>query len=156
MKKINNMSTPNQMRIFMGIMRGKSNQITENKTVKRNVSMRDLLKITRNINEQEEMVNSATEIDNKNEQQKFKNIFNDMNVSVNFIPLEIYDNLIFWGGTIDGVLQFTYKVSPDEANSGVDFNYLPDFTQDNPDNQKIVEKVENYYDTFYRYWRDNK
>ena len=62
---------------------------------------------------------------------------------------------VFWGGTVDGVIQFVYKVTPDERTSGVEFNYLEDFSPDNPDNDLIVSKLETYYDTFYKYWRDN-
>jgi len=90
--------------------------------------------------------------------QKFLNFFNnqkDLKINVKFIPLEVYDNLIFWGGTIDGIIQFVYKVTPDEATSGVEFNYLEDFSPDNPQNEEIIARVESYYDTFYKYWRDN-
>ena len=93
--------------------------------------------------------------DQKREEEKFKDFFDDLNVNVEFIEIEIYENLIFWGGTIDGVIQFVYKVTPNEKTSGIEFNYLEDFDKDNPDNEEIVKRLELYYDDFYKYWRDN-
>ena len=63
--------------------------------------------------------------------------------------------MVFWGGTIDGTIQFAYKVTPNEKTSGVEFNYLDDFTVDNEENDEIVKKIEDYYDVFFKYWRDN-
>ena len=100
-------------------------------------------------------VNKKTVYDQTKEEEKFRNYFNDMNVDIKFIDLDIYDNLIFWGGTIDGVIQFVYKVTPDEKTTGIEFNYLPDFTADNPDNDLIIKKIESYFDIFYKYWRNN-
>lgn len=157
---MNNKSTPNQMRILLKRMRGEEVIISE--TPKKTVTMRDLLKITRNLNEQEEKEDDKKKGENKKnvydqerEEEKFRNFFNDMNVTIDFIEMEIYDNLVFWGGTVDGVIQFIYKVTPNESTSGVEFNYLDDFTPDNPDNEKIIEKLESYFDSFYKYWRNN-
>ena len=154
MNNINNKSTSNQMRIFMKRMRNGYN-LNENDS--KNLSMRDMLKITHMLNEDndESKINKKTVYDQKNEEEKFLNFFRDMNVSIKFSDLVIYDNLIFWGGTIDGIIQFIYKVTPDDATSGVEFNYLEDFTPDNPENDEIISRVESYYDTFYKYWRNN-
>jgi len=124
------------------------------------MSVRDMLKITRNIHEgktilNEEVENKKTVYDQSMEEEKFRNFFTDLNVSIKLIDLEVYDNLVFWGGTIDGVIQFIYKVTPDESTSGVEFNYLEDFSPDNPENEEITGRIESYFDTFYRYWRDN-
>ena len=102
-----------------------------------------------------ESENKKTVYDQSLEEEKFRNFFNDMNVSIKLIDLEIYDNLVFWGGTIDGVIQFIYKVTPDESTSGIEFNYLEDFSPDNPENEEITGRIESYFDTFYKYWRDN-
>jgi hypothetical protein len=56
---------------------------------------------------------------------------------------------------VDGIIQFVYKVTPDETTSGVEFNYLEDFTPDNPENDEIVNKIEEYYNSFYKYWQNN-
>jgi hypothetical protein len=103
----------------------------------------------------EDVENKETVYDQSMEEEKFRNFFNDMNVSIKLIDLEIYDNLVFWGGTIDGVIQFIYKVTPDESTSGVEFNYLEDFSPDNPENEEITGRIESYFDNFYKYWRDN-
>jgi hypothetical protein len=162
---INNKSTPNQMRILMKRMRDGKYEVAESKAEpKKNLSMRDMLKITRNpikLNEDVEderknATNKKTVYDQGNEEEKFLNFFNnqkDLKINVKFIPLEVYDNLIFWGGTVDGIIQFVYKVTPDESTSGVEFNYLEDFTPDNPDNMMIVKMLKEYYDTFYDFWQ---
>lgn len=157
---INTKSSPIQMREFMKRIREGSFTTNEFQEPKKDLNMRDMLKITRNINEgvvslREESENKETVYDQSIEEEKFRNFFNDMNVSIKLIDLEIYDNLIFWGGTIDGVIQFIYKVTPDESTSGVEFNYLEDFSPDNPENEEITGRIESYFDTFYKYWRDN-
>jgi hypothetical protein len=161
-KNINNKSTPNQMRILMKRIReGKYEASESPKEMKKDLSIRDMLKITRKINEgigddeQKIAQNKKTVYDQSREEEKFNDFFRDMNVNIKFIDLEIYDNLVFWGGTIDGVIQFIYKVTPDEKTSGVEFNYLEDFSPDNPENDEIVGRIESYYDTFFKYWRNN-
>lgn len=115
-------------------------------------AVQDYVKKMRGLNE---AMNKKTVYDQPREEEKFRKNFDDLNVTVEFIPLEVYDNFVFWGGVIDGIVQFAYKVTPDEKTSKVDFNYLEDFSVDNPDNDEIVKRVENYYDQFYQYWRDN-
>lgn len=157
---INKKTSPNQMRVMMKRMRdGKfvTNESKEPK-IEKDLNVRDMLKITRSINEaifNEDTENKKTVYDQSMEEEKFRNFFNDMNVSIKLIDLEVYDDLVFWGGTIDGVIQFVYKVTPDESTSGVEFNYLEDFSPDNPQNEEITGRVESYFDTFYQYWRDN-
>ena len=158
-KNINDKNSPDQMRVFMKRMRtGKF--VDESKgTTKHELSIRDMLKITRNLNEDVEepqkLVNKETVYDQPMEEKKFMNFFKDMNVSVKFIDLEVANNQVFWGGTIDGIIQFIYRVTPDGEKNEVEFNYLDDFSPDNPDNDLIIKMVESYYDTFYKYWRNN-
>jgi len=158
---INDKPSPIQMREFIKRIRNGNYVAETTNTQKNDLSMRDMLKITRGINENvehnddENKQNKKTVYDQAREEEKFNNFFSDMNINVKFIDLEVYDNLIFWGGTIDGIIQFIYKVTPDESTSGVEFNYLEDFTPDNPENDKIIKRVESYYDTFYKYWRNN-
>jgi hypothetical protein len=156
------MSTPNEMRKMIGRMRGKPviKEEDSNKPTK-NMDVRDMLKITRDIHEgvvnlkEEILQDKETVFDQSIEEEKFRNFFNDMNVSIKFIDLEVFDDFIFWGGTVDGVIQFVYKVTPDENTSGVEFNYLEDFSPDNPENEEIIGRIESYFDNFYKYWRDN-
>ena len=157
---INDKTSPVQMREFMKRVREGRYVANESKDPPKDLNVRDMLKITRNIHEgvtklNEEAENKKTAYDQSMEEEKFRNFFNDMNVSIKLIDLEGYDNLVFWGGTIDGVIQFIYKVTPDESTSGVEFNYLEDFSPDNPENEEITGRIESYFDTFYKYWRDN-
>jgi len=159
---MNDKTTPNQMRILLRRMRGEKFVVNEEtQKPKKDLTMRDMLKITRRLNEEVEVedkkkaLNKKTAYDQEIEEEKLRNFFDDMNVNIKFQDLHVYDNLVFWGGTVDGVIQFVYKVTPDERTSGVEFNYLEDFSPDNPDNDLIVSKLETYYDTFYKYWRDN-
>jgi hypothetical protein len=160
---INDKTFPNQMKTLLRRIRGEKYIINENDDIpQKNLTIRDMLKIIRKLNEdvegnedKDKSLNKKTVYDQTEEEQKFNNFFSDMNVNIKFIELEIYDNLIFWGGTIDGIIQFIYKVTPDEKTGGVEFNYLEDFSPDNPDNEKIIKKVQSYYDTFYKYWRNN-
>jgi len=159
MENINNKNTPDQMRVLMKRMRdGKYT----NETVEPNkkLGMHEMLKITRNINEgivrlTEDSENKKTAYDQNDEEEKLRNFFADMNVSIKLIDLGVFEDLVFWGGTVDGVIQFVYKVTPDEATSGVEFNYLEDFSPDNPENEEITGRLDSYFDTFYKFWRDN-
>ena len=157
-ENINDKTSPNQMRVFMKRMRDgyvvESSKTAEHKTT---LSMRDMLKITRKLNEEIENKpqNKKTDFDQNMEEEKFRNFFNDLTVSIKFIELEVFDDFVFWGGTVDGIIQFVYKVTPDESTSGVEFNYLEDFSPDNPENEEVVGRIESYFDTFYKYWRDN-
>jgi hypothetical protein len=119
---------------------------------KKELTMRDLLKITRNLNE---AMNKKTTYDQGNEEEKLLNVFQDMNAYIKFIDLVVTDDYVFWGGTINGVIQFIYKVTKDKHDSGVEFNYLEDFSPDNPDNDSIVSKIESYYNDFFKYWNEN-
>lgn len=117
----------------------------------------DLVKKMRKLNEQEEekKKNRKTIYDQTREEKSFEAFFDDLNVATDFIELEVYDNFIFWGGTVDGIIQFVFKVTPNEDTSGVEFNYLEGFSPENPENDEIIERIESYYNQFYKYWRDN-
>lgn len=151
-------STPNQMRILLKRMRGESYnpEIKSETKPNKEMSVRDMLGKTRRLNENEEkQSNKKTVYDQPREEEKFLKNFQDMPVSVKFRDLELFDNLVFWGATIDGTIQFIYKVTPEESTSGVEFNYLDDFSPDNPDNEVIIDRIEKYYDSFAKYWRNN-
>ena len=169
---MNNKTSPNQMRILLRRMRGEAYVVNENVNVKpipkKNLTMRDMLKITRTLNEdiqpqtdqpetdQEKPVNKKTAQDQANEEQKFKDSFpTGYDINVDFIELEVTDKYVFWGGTINGLIQFVYKVTPDESTSGVEFNYLEGYNEDDPKNDEIIKRVESYYDNFYEYWIDS-
>ena len=166
---MNNKNSPNQMRILLRRMRGETYVVNENvkSTSKTDLTMRDMLKITRNLNEdvqpleepvadQEKPVNKKNALDQTNEEQKFKDSFpSGYDINVDFIELEVTDKYVFWGGTVNGLIQFVYKVTPDENTSGVEFNYLEGYNEDDPKNDEIIKKLESYYDSFYEYWIDS-
>jgi hypothetical protein len=141
----------NKIEKFVKNLRNSNKNLVNEYNVK-SPSMRDLLKITRNLNERE---NKETVFDQKNEEEKLRDFFKDMNINFNFINLKVFDDLVFWGGTVDGVIQFIYKVTPNEQTSGVEFNYLKDFSPDNPENDEIINRLEEYYNTFYSFWNKN-
>lgn len=169
----------NNMRSLLGKMRDfNSGHLSEKaKIVEKGngkCTMRDMLKKTRKLNEDFEQeqtqqnqeqepvnaepvkrTNKATSFDREKEERGFRNFFSNLMVSVNFIELEVFDDLITWGGTIDGMIQFMYSVTNDEATSGTDFNYLEGFSPDNADNDELIKRIESYYDIFYKYWREN-
>ena len=149
----------NDIRITLDKMRKGGYRTDESeKKQSYNPSVRDLLKITRNLNESDYesqvKINKATNLDQKNEEERFKEAFKDLNVIVDFQPLKIYDNYILWGGTINKAIQFVYKITDDESLNGVEINYLKGFKPEDPDNKEIAEKVENYYDEFFKRWKD--
>ena len=134
-------------------------------TERMDLSPRQLLAKMRKLNEvddeenndnQEDLgANVKTDLDQSEEEKKFIDYFNDLNVSIDFTDLEIFEKGVFWGGTIDKQLQFVYRVSDSETNSGYDINYLEDFDPNQEDNAEVIKRIESYYDIFYKYWRDN-
>lgn len=155
----NNKNSSYQMKEMIKRMRGKYYDLQQIDESNKIFNISDMLKITRKLNEtfdnKNMLPNKKTAFDQKNEEDKLKNVFSDMLVNIKFIDLEVYSNLIFWGGTINGIIQFIYKVTPNENTSGIEFNYLDEFTPDDPENIEIIKRIESYFDTFYKYWRNN-
>jgi len=161
---INSKSTPIQMREFMKRIREGKFEATQN-TPKKDLSMRDMLKITRSINEevlvddeketQKVPDSKKTVYDQKTEEDKFIAYFEDADIAISakFAPLEVYDNWVFWGGKVDGIISFVYSVTPDELTSVYELEYLEDFSPDAPKNELIAKLLETYYDIFKEFWR---
>lgn len=155
-------TTSNEMRIFLNRMCNGYDVKNQKKILLKEYTMRDLLKITRSLNEEKEEneigLNKITTIDQKNEENKFLALFDNMpeneTVSVIFFDLYVYDNLIFWGGVVDGVIEFTYQVTKEENSSGVMFDFLEEYSPDNPKYDEIIKRIENYYNKFSEYWRN--
>jgi hypothetical protein len=131
---------------------GQVNELRTQDFVKKMRTSKIINEIFENI---EQNTNKKTIYDQNREEQKFRQYFDDLNVTVEFIELKVFDDKVFWGGTVDGMIQFVYKVTPDEKSSGVEFNYLEDFSPDIPENDEVVKRIEAYYNSFYKYWRDN-
>lgn len=120
------------------------------------MSMRDMMGVMRKLNEATDGARTLSQAEIDREQEKMLNYFQDDNVNIEFQPLEVYDNAVFWAGKINGQLLFSYIVAPDEKDKKVDIKYLDGFDPTNPDNDKIIKKVQAYFNDFYKYWRDNE
>lgn len=130
---------------------------------KKSLSMRDMLGRVRkrNMQEQDKEENvlepaPITPTEQKKEEDKFEKYFRDLIVDIKFDDLVVFNDAVFWSGTIDDVVQWTYSVSPSEENSGVDIKYLQGFEPTDPENDEITKKIETFFDTFYKYWRNNE
>jgi hypothetical protein len=102
-----------------------------------------------------ENINKKTDFDQKREEENFTAAFKNLNVHIKFFDLIITDDFIYWGGLINGIILFAYRVTDDKQTSGIDFEYLNDFDPDNPENDKIIKLIKSYYDTFFQYWNSN-
>jgi hypothetical protein len=127
------------------------------------MTMRDMLRITREKQMKEEALASSepvekqlTPAEQEAQQRSMQTYFDNDNINIRFEPILLYDSGVFWAGTIDGQLKFAYVVTPDESSSGVKIERSPDFDPNNEDNQKIEKKIIDYYDTFYDYWSENQ
>lgn len=117
---------------------------------KEDIILRENIKKIRTLFETK--INKISIYDQKNEESKFKKQFDDLSVYITFVDLEVYDNLIFWGGTIDGIIEFTYTITTNENTSGVEYNYLTNFNPENEKNDEIIKRIDSYYNIFYKYW----
>ena len=130
----------------------KINKIPKN--VVSEVSMRELNKRMRKLNENTDQI-TIPESELSVEIQKFKNVFRDYNVSFEFENFIILNGGIIWGGSLDNQIQWVYKVTDDDTTSGVELNFAPEFNPDEEDNKKLIDLIENYYNIFFKYCRDN-
>jgi len=135
-------------------MRGKP-FIPETKTdeKKKSFDMRDMLKITRNLNENNDayLQNKITTYDQKEEEDKMKAAFDDY--AIDFIPLEVYNGFVYWGGTLGGVVKFAFSVTNDEKTSTLKIGFPEDSKPANPEEEELVQDLEKYYQVFKHFWR---
>jgi hypothetical protein len=155
------------MRKMMKNMRNAQNGIFEtsktisSNTPKKQLTTRDLLGKMRTLNEETEEeknvlgVNKKTDFDQHDEETKMTDSFKDLEVVIDFNELEVYDKAVFFSGTIDGQVQWVYTVTPDERSSKFEINYADDYDPNAKENEKILKRIEEYYNNFYRYWRNN-
>jgi hypothetical protein len=130
-----------------------------NENMSRSMSMREMLGKTRKMREDNTPVNqekTITPLDIKNEEEKIQKNFENLGVSAIIKDFKVYDNGVFLSGSIDDTITFTYSVSPSEEGSGVEWVATDQFDAQAEDNQKVIERLEAYYDEFYQYWRDNE
>lgn len=126
--------------------------VNESKMVKRNLVRLRKLKENESSVPQPKL---TTHVDQKTQEDKMNQYFAQNNVTIHYEPLEIYDRGVFWSGNIDGQIIWTMTVTPFEETSKLETEYSKDFDAQNPDNDKILKKLEAFYNEFYEYWRDN-
>jgi len=149
----------NDTRKMLRYMRGKEkpqNQTNESPE-KKELSVRDMLSITRHkrINESQLPID-VPELDQKTEEEKMNNAFREFQVSIEYDDLVLFRNAVAFSGKIDEKIGFLFTVSPDEDQSKSSYEFTEDFDDSNPENQKVINKLDSYYDEFYVYWRDEK
>jgi len=126
------------------------------------VLMRKLLGKMRKLNEdvlKQDSNRIETSFDQKREEKKFTEYLRSNNFNVtpdSFENIEIVPNeYVFWGGTINNMIQYVFIVTDNEQTSKVEFNYSDEFNKDNEENQELIKKIQDYYDIFYKYWSEN-
>jgi len=166
-------SSPNEMRDLLGKIRGKLvefDKADKNGRIIREMSMRDMLKITRKLNENEEdgrdFSNKATPRDTAFIEQSMINLFDNSGLNVTFKfperndPHELYvdDVFVYWGATINNVLMFTYTINTnDDADTGAKFKYVEEsrVLEDSEEYKEIVDKIMQFFDsTFFPYFTE--
>lgn len=130
----------------------------EKKKPVKEMSVRDSIGLMRKLNEEintlSDGVLTGAELDR--EQEKIKNYFANENVNVEFTEIFVRKGRgVAAKGMVDDQIEFAYTVSNDTKESGVKIAYLNNFDSKNPNNDKIVRMVQQYYNDFYDYWRDN-
>jgi len=136
----------------------------EHKAPSKEMSMREMMGVMRKrVNEAEEGQRKVSQSEIDREEEKFRNYFADDGVTVDFYELLIEPQGVLWGGNVNGQLAFAYFVYSAEAEksdpakkSRVEVQYLNGFDPTNPENDKLVKKVQDYYNTFKQYWIDNQ
>lgn len=144
---------------------------------KKDPSTRDLVGKMRRLNEdvqqqQPQQMNKnilgnniATHFDQENQESMMNKAFADLDVTLEYEPLEIYDNrdetgnenavAILWGGSIGDQVNWHYTVTIDKSVSGVEIDYVPSYDRNIPENKRVIEEIEKYFDTFSQWWIDN-
>jgi hypothetical protein len=127
------------------------------------MTMREMLRITREKQMKEDALATSEPIEKQlspaeqeQHERSMQQYFEGDNVNIKFEKIMLFDEGVFWAGTIDGQLKFAYFVTPNESESGVKIERSPDFDPTNEDNQNVEKKIIDYYDTFFDYWRENQ
>lgn len=133
-------------------------KINEGRTKNKSLSIRELLGRVRKLKEQDDdvMEKTITPLDKKKEEEKLQNSFSDLEVNVVLENFEVYDAGVFLSGSVDDQITFTFSVTPSEDSSGIEWTATEDFDTQNPDNEKVVKRLESSYKEFYEFWRDNE
>ncbi len=165
-------TSPNEMRDLLGKMRGtlvETDKVNKNGRIYPEMTIRDMLKITRNLNENEgekNFSNKVTPRDVSFVEESIKSSFKSTGLNITFKfpedndPHELYvdETFVYWGATINNVLMFTYTINTeDDVDSGVKFKYVEEsrVLEDSDEYKEIVERVQQFYNTtFFPYFRE--
>ena len=131
---------------------------------KKEVTMRDMLKITRAINEEfedpttggDDEVDVEAQSDKSTEEKKMTNYFASRNirVSIVFNSLVVTKKKVYWSFVINSVMRIAFKYVPsDKVNSGIVFEYKNE--EDAEKLSEIAEEVKKYFDVWVDYWEIN-
>lgn len=152
------MSTRNEMKKMIGRMRGKET-FNEHRIVEQenDLSVRDMLKITRMLNEDEssdedENVDVEAQSDQSNQEERIKNYFDSRNILAKFKfgDLMVTQNKVFWSFVINGELRVAFKVDrTGKKKPSMVFGYKD---QANPEEYKeLTDEVKKYFDIFIKW-----
>lgn len=147
----------NNIKIF--INRVRKNEYTPKPILKedkvKDLSMRELLKKTRMLNEivLKEDVN-ITPIDQKHVVDGLSNSLKQLEAIPKLNPIKVINGNIFWSGSVNDIIEFVYKVSPDASKSGYEINYDKDLTIEIPNKDEISKVIEDYYAEFFKYFQN--
>ena len=123
--------------------------LKENKP--KNLSMRDMLKITRSLNE----TFNILPIDQATHEKGIKTALNGLKAIPTFNKIELVGDSIFWSGMINDMIAFVYKISSDGSKDGVEFDYDEKLNVGTPETDEIIKAIEDYYNTFFEYYQNN-
>lgn len=183
------MNTPDEMRKYLGMMRDpNSNKRTNESKPNKNMDIRDMLGKMRSAKKLHENVLGAnkktlneaietTAIDQRQQEEKMFNFFGDNNLVIDFQPLGVEDNGVWWGGTLNKTIDWVFWVSNDQNLNKIIINNveITDLDAFNADDSKIrqitdrlegdnvpseraeelVRKIIAYYQEFSNYWIEN-
>lgn len=77
------------------------------------------------------------------EQEKFSKHLSGYQVQ--FEPMVVSEDGVFWAGTVNGTYQWVMTITPDESTSGIRTRSNPRTDQDS----KIDDLISGYYTSFY-------
>lgn len=122
------------------------------------IDTRSDLSIMRRLKEDYPKKQNVSTLDQKEEEDKFSNYFSEFNIMTEFESLEIYENGIFWGGTIDNVLQWVFTVPSQKNEPIITYldGYKPSDQETSDKYSKIEDMIKTYYNEFFEYWKENE
>lgn len=130
----------------------------EKKQPVKEMSMREMMGKMRKLNEEDVNNQPVSQSELDREKEKMLNFFANDNVDINFENFEVKPEGVFLSGLVGDQIQFSYTVTSDitTKDRGVQLNYLNGFDASEPENDKLIKKIQDYYDSFANYWIENQ